>query len=199
MKIVGLTGGIGSGKSVVSGMFARLGAEVIGADQLAREVVNPGQAAWKEIVAHFGKEVLNADQSLNRERLASIVFSDAEARRALEEITHPRIRALFDERVRELQSKGCRVIIYDVPLFFESHLDREIRPVVVVYAEESVRLERVKARDGLSDEEILSRTKSQMPLEEKKGLADYVIDNSGTLEETKSQVTRVWQELLNDP
>lgn len=199
MKIVALTGGIGSGKSVVSRMFAELGAEIIDADRLAREVVEPGTPAWKEIVDHFGKGVLNPDRHLNRERLASIVFSEPGARRTLEQMTHPRIRALFDERVRELQSKGCRIVIYDVPLFFETRLDQEIRPVIVVYTEESVRLARIKARDGFSDKDILSRMKSQMPLEEKKRLADYIVDNSDGLGETRNQVSRIWHELLEDP
>ena len=199
MKVAGLTGGIGSGKSMVSGMLAELGAEVIDADQLAREVVQLGNPAWKEIVDHFGKEVLNRDQTLNREKLASIVFADPEARQALEGIVHPRVHALFRQKVRELESKGATVVIYDVPLLFESGLEREIRPVIVVYVTDRVRVERIKQRDGLSNEEVRLRIKSQMPLEEKKRSADYVIDNSGTIEHTRAQVSKIWEKLLQDP
>ena len=199
MKVAGLTGGIGSGKSLVSGMLRKLGAEVIDADQLAREVVKRGSPAWEEIVDHFGSGVLNPDQTLNRARLASIVFSDPEARRTLERMTHPRVRALFDEKVQELKFKGCQVVIYDVPLLFESGLEREIRPVIVVHATDRVRAERIKQRNGLSDEEVRLRIDSQMPLEEKKRRADYIIDNSGPLWDTEAQVSDVWKKLLEDP
>ena len=197
MRVVGLTGGIASGKSMVARMFVELGARLVDADLLARQVVEPGQPAWGAIADHFGEGVLNPDRTLNREKLAEVIFRDPDERRVLNAITHPRIGAEMLDLIQRFQREGAAVVLIDAALLLESPATNWIRPVVVVTAEEEVRAERIMERDGLSREQALARIRSQMREDERKTRADYVIDNSGTLEELKRRVEEVWIELLS--
>ena len=195
--LVGLTGSIATGKSTVSRMFAHLGARVIDADLLAREVVMPGQAAHARIVEEFGSQVVQEDGSLDRKALGAVVFADAAKRRRLEEITHPaiglrqqRILSVLDEEAFE------GVVIWDAALLFEGGGAAKMDRVVVVYADPETERRRLMERDGLSDADARARIASQMPVAEKAKLADHVIDNSGTREETERQVRTVYGALL---
>lgn len=198
MRIVGLTGGIGSGKSEVARIFASLGAEVIDADVLAREVVEPGSPALAAIVSRFGAEFLDASGRLDRKRVATLVFQDPGARAELEAIIHPAVRARAMERIAAAAEAGTAVVVYDVPLLYEAGLDRELPDVIVVDAGEAIRRERVRRRDGMSDAEIEARIAAQLPLAEKVRRARWVIDNSGALEETRRAVARLYGELARD-
>ncbi|OGP59317.1 MAG: dephospho-CoA kinase [Deltaproteobacteria bacterium RBG_13_61_14] len=197
MRVVGLTGGIASGKSTVARMFVELGARLVDADLLARQVVEPDKPAWGEIADHFGEGVLNPDRTLNREKLAEIIFRDPDERRVLNDITHPRIGAEMLDLIQRFQREGAAVVLIDAALLLESPATNWIRPVVVVTAEEEVRAERIMERDGLSQEQALARIRSQMREDERKTRADYVIDNSGSLEDLQDRVEEVWIELLS--
>ncbi|MDO8476413.1 MAG: dephospho-CoA kinase [Candidatus Rokubacteria bacterium] len=195
--LVGLTGSIATGKSTVSRMFAHLGARVLDADLLAREVVMPGQAAHARIVEEFGPQVVQEDGSLDRKALGAVVFADAAKRKRLEEITHPaiglrqqRILSVLDEEAFE------GVVIWDAALLFEGGGVAKMDRVVVVYADPEIERRRLMERDGLSDTDARARIASQMPIAEKAKLADHVIDNSGTREETERQVRTVYGAFL---
>ncbi|GIO16629.1 dephospho-CoA kinase [Cohnella xylanilytica] len=192
---IGLTGGIATGKSTVSQMLERRGAALVDADRIAREVVEPGQAPLRQIAERFGQAVLNEDGTLNRRKLGQIVFSDEAERKALEAITHPAIRALMRERMERLEAeRPDRLVVVDVPLLFESKLQSLFEQVLVVYVPRSVQLTRLMERDGLAEEEARKRLDAQMDIEDKKRLADYVIDNSAGLAETEEQIERFWRD-----
>ena len=195
VRVIGLTGGIGSGKSAVARMFHELGAEVIDADQVARDVVEPGQPALSEIVAAFGADVLGPDGRLERKRLGARVFGDAEARRKLNAITHPRIGAETARRIEALAARGVSVVLYEAALLVENGLQAGLGGLIVVSAPEAAQVARVVARDGLSEAEARARLAAQLPLATKVAAATHVIDNSGSLEHTRAQVERVWQQI----
>jgi len=192
MKIVGLTGGIGSGKSTVAGMLVARGARLIDADELARVVVAPGRPAHEDIVREFGEGVLNPDRTLARERLAAVVFQDESKRQRLNLITHPRIGEEMLRLLKGYQEDGASVVIIDAALLFESPATSWIKPAIVVVCRTEVKVARVCARDGAGREEVLARIASQWSDEERVKLADFVIDNSGTREELEEQVEKVW-------
>jgi dephospho-CoA kinase len=194
MDVIGLTGGIASGKSTVAGMLRELGATVIDADEASRAVVEPGTPGLRAVVEAFGREVLDGDR-LDRWKLGAIIFVDEAARRRLEAITHPLIRAWMAERQREAEERGEERVVLDIPLLYENGLDRGLKAVMVVYAPAEVEMERLMARNGFSSEEAGRRVAAQMPIEEKKARATYVIDNSGTREQTLEQVRKVWSEI----
>jgi len=195
--LVGLTGGIATGKSTVSDVLRRLGAEIIDADVLAREVVEPGQPAHAVIVEEFGPGVLTADGTLDRKKLGVIVFAAPERRKRLEAITHPAIRDRFLTRVQELDDKGFTgLVVFDAPVMIESGSYKNMDRLVVVATDEATQAERLRARDGADDAENRRRIASQMPVAEKAKLADYVIDNSGDREATVVQVRRVFAALM---
>jgi len=197
--LVGLTGGIATGKSTVSEMFRRLGAVIIDADVLAREVVEPGQPALAEIAQEFGRGVLTADGRLDRKALAAIVFADGDRRRRLEAITHPRIRTLFERRLGELAEKPfAGLVVFDAAVMIESGNYKTMERLVVVVTDEATQIARLMARDGCTREQARARIASQMPLSEKARLADYVIDNSGDRVATEAQVRRVHAALVSD-
>ena len=192
MKVLGLTGGIGSGKSMVASMFAQLGADVIDADRLAREVVEPGQPALKEIATAFGTDILLPDGRLDRGKLARIIFADPVARGMLNAITHPRIRERMDAEISARRSRAG-VLVVDIPLLYENDRTRTVETVIVVWVDPKTQLRRLQERDGLSVEEARQRIAAQMPLDEKRARAEVVIDNSGSREKTRRQVKAVYR------
>ena len=194
MDVIGLTGGIASGKSTVAAMLKGLGATVIDADEASRAVVEPGTPGLEAVVDAFGPEVLDGER-LDRWKLGAIVFEDEAARRRLEAITHPLIRAWMAERQREAEERGEERVVLDIPLLYESGLERGLKAVIVVYAPAEVEMERLMARSVLDEEEAGRRITAQLPIEEKKARATYVIDNSGSREETLEQVQKVWREI----
>jgi len=196
LKVVGLTGGIASGKSTVSRMFEALGARIVDADRIAREVVAPGREAWSKIVEHFGRGILLPDGSIDREKLGRIVFDDAEARAALNSITNPAIIADIAGRVTTHIEQDTPLVMIDAALLFEIGVKGSaVGEVILVTVEEEIQVERIVRRNGLTPEDARKRIAAQMPLEEKKHLADHVIDSSGTLEETRRQVEALWDKL----
>jgi dephospho-CoA kinase len=196
VKLIGLTGGIASGKSAVSSILRRLGAQVIDADALAREVVEPHQPAWDEIVGTFGNEVLQPDQTLDRKRLRKLVFDDEKARKQLEAITHPRIRRLAQHKIAQCAATGAPLVVYEAPLLFETGIHLWLRPVILVACDRATQRRRLHERDNLTQAEIEQHLGAQMSLEEKRKLADYVIDNNGTLEDLESAVKTLVQTVL---
>ncbi|MCB0219799.1 MAG: dephospho-CoA kinase [Chrysiogenetes bacterium] len=192
MKIFGLTGGIACGKSTVSALLTGHGARVIDADQIARDVVLPGKPAYKDIVAAFGEGVLAPDGTLNRPALGKIVFADEKARARLNAITHPRIAQETAQRIQAERAAGTQILIYDAALLVETGGYKMYEALIVVSARPEVQMERLIARDGISEEEARQKIAAQLPLEEKEAVADYVIDNSGTLEELKTRVDALW-------
>jgi dephospho-CoA kinase len=193
---IGLTGGIGSGKSLVARFFADFGAAVVDADRIAREILAPGEAAYNDVIREFGKEVVRPDGTLDRKALAARVFADAEARRRLNALTHPHIRRRMAEEVNRLAAQpNVDVIILDIPLLLETNDGRDLDGIVVVYADDEVRERRLEARNGLSEVGIQQRLAAQMPLREKVTRADWVIDNNGSLDRTREQVAAVWEAL----
>ncbi len=194
--LLGVTGGIATGKTVVAQMLEALGAKMIDFDVLSRIVVEPGKPAWREIVAFFGKQVLKEDQTLDRKKLSEMIFPDREKRRKLEEMTHPRIIEEFFRLVKEYASKGPNALIVAVvPLLYEINLQHLFHKILVVYTPEEIQIERLIKRDRISREIAETILRSQMPIEEKRNCADYVVDNSGSLEEIRTQVEEVWQKL----
>jgi dephospho-CoA kinase len=196
VKVIGLTGGIASGKSTVAAVLRELGAHVISADEVAREVVAPGSEALAEIAAAFGPEVLRPDGTLDRRAVAERVFRDAEARRTLNAITHPRIRRRIAERVAEVGARAPdAIVVVDLPLLLDT-APRDayaLDGVVVVYADEAVQVARLAARDGLAVQEARRRLGAQRPVREKLAEATWVIDNSGPREATRRQVEALWR------
>jgi dephospho-CoA kinase len=195
VKLVGLTGGIASGKSTVAKIFQRLGAAIVNADDLAREVVLPGREAWKEIVASFGAEILQTDQNLDRQKLRTLIFNQPEARKRLESIIHPRVRALAEERIRQYGAAGYPVVIYEVPLLFEGKLQEWLRPVILVACNVETQTARLQQRDHLTRADAEKHIAAQMSLAEKRRLADYVIENNGSLADLERQTREILEKL----
>jgi dephospho-CoA kinase len=194
--LVGLTGGIATGKSTVSEIFRALGSVVLDADVLAREVVEPGRPALAAIVREFGREVLRADGTLDRKRLAAIVFAAPERRKTLEAITHPAIRERFLARLAELEARGYEgLVFWDAPVMIETGGHRAMDCLVVVVADAPTQRARAVGRDG-DAADVERRIASQMPLQEKAKLADYVVDNSGDRAATEARAREVHAALL---
>jgi len=197
--LVGLTGGIATGKSTVTEAFRHLGCVIIDADVLAREVVEPGEPALTRIVEAFGRGVLRPDGTLDRKALGAIVFGDADKRRRLEAITHPEIRARLDQRLAELAAQGFEgIVVFDAPVMIESGNYRTMDRLVVVLTDEETQAARLVAREGMTRDEAARRIASQMPVAEKAKLADYVIDNRGDRASTEAQAREVHSALLDD-
>lgn len=196
MLIVGLTGGVASGKTAVSQVLKEEGAYIIDADQIARELVQPHTSAWKELLQEFGEEILKSDGSIHRKKLADKVFSDPEKRRRLNQILHPRIKEEMDRRKKEIGKRDPNaIVIIDAPLIVELGDHREMDRLIVVVSTPAQQIERLKKRDGMGLEEALRILSSQMPAEEKVKLADFIIRNEGMFEETKKRTKEVFNEL----
>ena len=197
--ILGLTGGIASGKSTVAGYFVECGAILVSADQLAREVVNPGSPTLAKLVDLFGMEILTAGGSLDREIMAQKVFADPEARKRLESITHPEIAHLAECRLADLNRAPHDLIVYEAPLLFEAGGERRVDQVLVVVVDPEVQLQRLLERDALSEPEARQRIAAQWPQADKVQKADYVIDNSGPLQNTRALVAALYAYLTRRP
>ncbi|HEY5673926.1 MAG TPA: dephospho-CoA kinase [Malonomonas sp.] len=197
--ILGITGNIASGKSLIAAAFVSKGAALVDADQLAREVVAPGSAVLQQLAERFGAAVLRADGGLNRERLAEIIFADPNAREALNRITHPAIAELAIERLQRLkENPGVPLVVYEAPLLFEAGAESRVDRVLVVKVDPQVQLQRLRARDGLDEVSARQRIAAQMPQQQKLARADYVIDNSGSIEAARRQVDELWSLLVLD-
>jgi dephospho-CoA kinase len=198
LKVLGLTGGIGTGKSTVARLFAARGVPVVDADLLAREVVAPGLPAQAEIAAAW-PGVVSADGALDRKRLGAIVFTDPAARARLEAITHPHIQALGAERLAALAAAGHRLALYEAPLLVESGRWRDVDGLIVVTASEATQVARVRARDGLGQTEAEARIGAQLPTADKVRVATFVIDNDGDLADTEAAVASLLRRLRSEP
>ncbi|KAF7204294.1 dephospho-CoA kinase domain-containing protein [Nothobranchius furzeri] len=196
MYLVGLTGGIASGKSTVSSMLRELGCPVIDADVVARKVVEPHTPAYSRIVYHFGPEILLENGEIDRQKLGQLIFADEEKRRLLNSITHPEIHKAMLKEILFFFLRGYRYVVLDVPLLFETRrLTKFLTHTVVVYCDPATQLQRLVQRDGLTQEQAKQRVAAQMPLNEKRGLASHVIENSGGREETHRQVLKLHTKL----
>ena len=193
--ILGLTGGIASGKSSVADCFVECGAILVSADLLAREVVNPGSPTLARLVEAFGVGILTQGGSLNREAMAQTVFADPVARRLLESITHPAIAHLAECRLAELSRLPHDLIVYEVPLLFEAGAESRVDQVLVVVVDPDVQIARLLQRDSLTEAEARQRVAAQWPQADKVQKADFVIDNSGTLQETRVMVAALYNYL----
>jgi dephospho-CoA kinase len=191
---IGLTGGIASGKSTVTEMIRGLGIPVIDADQVARDVVKAGEEAYKQIIKTFGQDILQENGEIDRAKLGAIVFYNEQERKKLNAIVHPAVRRRMLAEKEAYVQKGAKTIVLDIPLLFESELTHLIDKIIVVYVDDDIQLERLMKRNGFSEEEALARIRSQMPLHEKVKKADAVINNNGTIEETKQQLLQILKE-----
>lgn len=197
MKIIGLTGGIASGKSTVTRTLVDLGAIIIDSDELAHNIMKPYKPAWKDIVKIFGAEILNHDETINRDRLGQIVFNDPDKLRELNQITHWRIAERYKEDLRLLRKeKPEAVVVMEIPLLYETHAERICDEVWVVWVDRETQMERLMKRDGISREDALKRIEAQMDLDEKARLADVVIDNRHSIEETNETATKNYIERM---
>jgi dephospho-CoA kinase len=197
--LVAVTGGIASGKSAVSKMLEKLGAPVIDYDVIAREIVEPGKPAWKDIVACFGEDVLKEDRRIDRKKLSDIVFLDTEKRKKLEGFTHPRIIEEAERQADEIARKNPKAIIQvAVPLLIEINIQHKFHKVLLVYVPRETQIERLLKRDAITREAAESILRAQMSIDEKLRYADFVIHNEGTLDETARQVEQVWEELKKE-
>jgi dephospho-CoA kinase len=194
MQIIGLTGGIGSGKSTVSAMLRELGAHIVDADEGARLAVAPGSAGLRQLVEAFGAEILDPEGNLDREKVADLAFADPDALARLNAITHPLVRSWMFDEIQAAEASGAGIVVLDVPLLYESSLEAGLPEVVVVWAPEELQLERAIAR-GVRPDDARSRIAAQIPLDQKRERATRVIDNSGGLAETRRQVETLWQDL----
>ena len=196
MILVGLTGGIASGKSMVSGLFHERGASIIDADKIAHEVVRPPGNPWKEIVNVFGKKILLPDKSIDRKKLAKIVFDDSEKREELNAIVHPYVFAEEEKQRKEIVEKDPKaVVIFDIPLLIETRSYELMDKVILVYVDRALQITRLMEREKIIRGEALKRIGAQIPLKEKKQYADYIIDGSLSLEELKKKVDEIYLDL----
>jgi len=199
--IIGLTGGIVSGKSTVASMFRDLGAKIIDADKLGHSVILPNKPAWKKIVKIFGKDILQNDLTIDREKLGKIVFANQTLLKKLNEITHPEITKLIKKEINLARNETHnqeKILIIDAALIYEAKIDRFMNKIIVVYIDKDEQIRRLIKRNNLSKDEALQRIKSQMSMKEKVKMADYVIDNSSSLDKTKEQVKKIWKNLVSN-
>ncbi|WAA10179.1 dephospho-CoA kinase [Fervidibacillus albus] len=191
--VIGITGSIATGKSTVSKMLIDKGFTVIDADHLARVVVEPGEEAYERIIERFGNEILLSDGQIDRKKLGAIVFHDEEKRKILNVIVHPAVRQRMNEQKEAAIRRGEKVVFLDIPLLYESQLAQTVDKVIVVYADYETQLRRLIKRNQLREEEAKARIQSQMSIEHKKKMADAVIDNRFTVEETEKQLVELLQ------
>lgn len=197
MKIIGLTGGIATGKSIVSSVFKELGAIILDADVIARLVVLSHQPAWEDIVEYFGPEVVNEDESLDRAKIGEIVYNNPDSLKELNRFTHPRIMQYYKDELRRIKlEQPDAIVVLEVPLLYETNMDKLCQQVVVICVDRETQIKRLMKRDKMSYEDAVRRIDAQMPMEEKVRRADFVIDNRGSIVETKEKSTRYYNEIL---
>ncbi len=197
--IIGLTGGIATGKSTVSQILRNQGIPVVDADVISREVVMPGKEAYENIVSSFGSDIVHDDKTINRAQLGEIIFNDAEKRKVLNDIVHPAVRKEMRQQADTFFKSGDSLVIMDIPLLFESKLTHMVDRTWLVYAKPEIQLERLMMRDDFTEQQALSRIQSQMPIDAKKKLADLVIENNGSLTELESRVLQLLNDTKNRP
>jgi len=200
--IVGLTGGIVSGKSTVAKMFKDLGAKIVDVDKLGHKVILPSKPAWEKIIKLFGKDLLKEDLKIDRKKLGKIVFNDQKLLKKLNEITHPEIIKLIKKEINLVKNKTCKngteeILIIDGALIYEAKIDNLMDKIIVVYLDKGEQVKRLVKRNNMSVEEALKRIKSQILVKEKIRFADYVIDNSNSLDKTREQVEKIWKNLIS--
>jgi len=200
MVVLGVTGGVGTGKSTVAKMFKELGAVILDADVLAHEAMEPKRLAWRQIIKLFGERVVNDDQTIDRNAVARIVFADEAKRRQLEEIVHPHVLRRIKQRLRRWRraprTRRVRAVVLDVPLLLETGAQDLADAVVVVTAPAQQQRERLARKYGWSEEEMERRQQAQWKLSAKEALADYVVDNANGLERTRTQVRQIWKQAV---
>jgi dephospho-CoA kinase len=197
LKVIGLTGGIASGKSTAARTLADLGARIVDADQVARDIVAPGQPALADIVRAFGRDMLQPDGGLDRKRLGALIFTDADKRGVLNAITHPRIAMETQTRLNKLREEGVPVAIYEAALLVENGVHKAVDALIVVVCDETTQLARLIGRDGYSEADARARILAQAPVSDKIAAATWVVDTSGPLADTKKQLARIWEEILS--
>jgi len=197
MKLIGLTGGAGSGKSTVAEMLRKEGAVLVDADEATHAVYEPGTPGFKSVVGEFGERFVK-DGRIDRKSLGELVFRDPDARRRLNDIVHPLVREWMAQRTAEAVEAGAAVVVQDVPLLFENSLERFFSSVVLVYVPEQVQVDRLVSGRGFTRAQAHAVIGAQLSIEEKRGRAHHVINNGGTLDETRAQVAAVWRQLLID-
>ena len=198
MKVIGLTGGIATGKSTVSAILKKAGAVIIDADRIAREAVKKGLPAYREIVEHFGESVLLPDGEINRSLLGDIIFNSPRKKQLLNKIVHPYVSKETHRQLQQIErTQPNTIVVLDIPLLIETAMDKDLSEVIVVYAPEHIQIKRLMKRDRLTQVDARARIRSQMPIEEKKRRATIVIDNSGTREETRRQTLEIYKSLIN--
>jgi len=193
MKIIGLTGGIGSGKSTVSRFLAELGAVIIDADRVGHEAFKPGTELWKEVVAAFGQQIITSGGDIDRKKLGKIVFSNAELLSRLNKIMHPRMYNIVKARLEEYRRQGVGIVVLETPLLVEAAWDSLVDEIWITVAREATILKRLQERAGLSEEESLSRIRSQLSSDERIKFADVIINTDCSLGEVKARVKELWE------
>ena len=194
-RVIGLTGGIGSGKSTVSRFLAELGARVVDADKIGHQSYQPGTDSWRDLVQTFGRDILAQNETIDRQKLAAIVFSQPEELKIFNAIVHPRMYKIAEKQIEEFRRQGVKVIVLDAPILFETNWTPLVDEVWVVVADEPHVIGRATARSGLNSEQIKSRIRAQMSNEDRIKRADAVIYNNGTAEELREKVNELWQRL----
>jgi len=194
MKVIGLTGGIGSGKSTVAQFMAELGAVILNADKIGHEALKPDTEIWREVVAAFGRQILAPDGNIDRKKLGEIVFDNAESRARLNQIMHPRMYDMVKAQLEEYRRQGMRVVVLEAPLLLEAGWTALVDEVWITTASETTVLKRLEERTGLSPAESLARIRSQLPAAERVRHADVVINTDCDMDELKAQVKELWQE-----
>ncbi len=195
MKVIGLTGGIGSGKSTVSQLLLELGAVILDADKVGHEAYQPGTEVWQEVVAAFGREILTPEGDIDRKKLGGIVFSNPESLTQLNQVMHPRMFEMMKVRIEQYRQQGAKVVVLEAAILLEANWTPLVGQVWVTVASESTVVRRIKGRTGLPEEQIRARIRSQLSSEERVKHADVVISNNGSLDELKTKVNELWGEL----
>jgi dephospho-CoA kinase len=196
VQVIGLTGGIATGKSTVSAILKKAGAKIIDADRIAREVVQKGLPAYREIVENFGETVLLSNGEINRSILGDLIFNDPRKKQLLNRIVHPHVRRETNRQLKDMEkSSPDTIAVLDIPLLFETEMHKDLSEVIVVYTPEHIQVERLMKRDNISEADAVARVRSQMPIEEKKKRATIVIDNSGTMQDTRKRTLEIFKTL----